>query len=997
VHLHSLRIASLALPLVLLIVCGCGGTSAPPATFTLAATASTTVDPTNSVTLNATSSTGTTGLGVSWALSGTGCTGATCGSLTTVSNASATYVAPAVVTSALSVTVTATSVQDTSISTSIALTVPPNPSITTAAGALAAGGVGTPYSATLAGTGGVPPYTWSEVNGNLPPGLSLNQATGVLSGTPTGAVNSTFTVQLRDSGSPSLTATAGYTLAITAPAITITTTSMPAATLNNAYSATVAATGGVGALTYSIAAGALPAGLTLSSAGAITGTPTVAGTAVFTVQATDSYNDYGSAKLSITVSYPMLSITTTSLPNATDGEQYTQMLNATGGSGTGYSWSITSGTLPTGLTLSSLGNLMGKPMAATTSPISFTVQVEDSANNLASATLMLTVNNYLQITTVALLPGTVSTAYSTTLKATGGAGSYTWILATGTPNPGLSLSASGQITGAPTSVGVYTFQVQVKDAGGESAFASYGLVVNSATLPSCTHDGSGNGVLSGTYGMLLTGFDPAGLPYDMAGAFTADGAGNVTSGMADVNGLSFVNSHGGAVQTEQNYTFSGSYSIGGTDHRGMATWTNTGAAASGLPPTSTFCFSTEAITGGVAQSGRIILADGSGYVLTGFFQIRTGTVNTATLSSGYAFGFQGSSAGGPQPVRQAGIGQVVFNGSGGINGGQLDFANYDSATQSTQYNAQVPLLTTAANSAIGYTMGATGRGTITLGITQGSNTATVTFIAYAVGAGNKLLLLSTDASNALLAGQAIQQANITYSQSGFTGSSVYHKFHTTSVTAPVYDDIRVGQYTFNGAGGVNEVRDQNSGGMVSLDLTRTGTYTVSSSGYLTISGLNTNTPNFYLYGPGSGFGLDGALGIGFYTMLGQTVPSGGFSASALAGTSFALGTVSPLAYNINPTHNYPQTESGTLQFGSGGMLTGTTDTVQAPGSSEDMTLDSTISGPTYGVEPTTGRIAISIGSTPFVVGYMISPTEATLIQVQNTAGWDGDSFDLFQQ
>jgi len=221
---------------------------------------------------------------------------------------------------------------------------------------------------------------------------------------------------------------------------------------------------------------------------------------------------------------------------------------------------------------------------------------------------------------------------------------------------------------------------------------------------------------------------------------------------------------------------------------------------------------------------------------------------------------------------------------------------------------------------------------VTLGISQGSTTSTESSIVYTVGTGNKLLLLSKDASNALLSGHAIQQANVAYSESGFTGSSVYHRFHTTAVTSQVYDDVRVGQYTFNGSGGVSEVRDQNSGGMVDLDIMRTGTYTLASTGYLTISGANSNQPNFYLYGPGSGFGVDGSLGIGFYTLLEQTAPSGGFSASALAGTRFVLGTVSPLAYSVNPTNNYPQTECGTIDFGSGGTLTGTTDTVQAPGS-----------------------------------------------------------------
>ena len=83
-------------------------------------------------------------------MSGTGCSGAACGSLTSVSNASATYVAPSTVASVLNVTVTATSVQDAGIITSISLTGPPNPSITTTAGGLTPGVMGTAYSLMLA-------------------------------------------------------------------------------------------------------------------------------------------------------------------------------------------------------------------------------------------------------------------------------------------------------------------------------------------------------------------------------------------------------------------------------------------------------------------------------------------------------------------------------------------------------------------------------------------------------------------------------------------------------------------------------------------------------------------------------------------------------------------------------------------------------------------------------------------------------------------------------
>ncbi len=96
-----------------------------------------------------------------------------------------------------------------------------------------------------------------------------------------------------DSSAPSQTAQATLTLSITSTSggstLTLTTTTLPNATLNTAYSATLAAAGGVTPYTFSLASGSsLPTGLTLSSAGAISGTPTKAGSTAFSVQVVDS-------------------------------------------------------------------------------------------------------------------------------------------------------------------------------------------------------------------------------------------------------------------------------------------------------------------------------------------------------------------------------------------------------------------------------------------------------------------------------------------------------------------------------------------------------------------------------------------------------------------------------------------------------------------------------------------------------------------------------------
>ncbi|HTY92737.1 MAG TPA: putative Ig domain-containing protein, partial [Steroidobacteraceae bacterium] len=139
------------------------------------------------------------------------------------------------------------------------------------------GQVGAAYSSTLASTGGTPPVSWSIIGGALPAGLSLNQSTGVISGTPTVSVsNSSITFQVQDSGTPKQTKSIPLTLTIAPATLTITTASLPNGMVGSAYSTTLMATGGTTPLSWSILSGALPTGLSLNqSTGVISGTPTV--------------------------------------------------------------------------------------------------------------------------------------------------------------------------------------------------------------------------------------------------------------------------------------------------------------------------------------------------------------------------------------------------------------------------------------------------------------------------------------------------------------------------------------------------------------------------------------------------------------------------------------------------------------------------------------------------------------------------------------------------
>jgi len=255
---------------------------------------------------------------------------------------------------------------------------------------LAGGTVGTAYSQPLAATGGTTPYTWSRSSGTLPTGLTL-ASNGTISGTPTAAGTYSFTVTVTDSAATKASVSKALSITVTATSgpLTISTSSLVNATLGTAYSQALSASGGKAPYTWSRSAGTLPTGLTLSSAGVISGTPAANGTFSFTVKVTDSATTAATTtkSLSITVSSVPLSITTASLPGGSLGTAYSQTLSATGGVSP-YSWSY-NGTLPAGILISSAGSVTGTPTAAGT--YSFTVLVADSKSTTATKALSLVI------------------------------------------------------------------------------------------------------------------------------------------------------------------------------------------------------------------------------------------------------------------------------------------------------------------------------------------------------------------------------------------------------------------------------------------------------------------------------------------------------------------------------------------------------------------------------------------------------------------------------
>jgi hypothetical protein len=187
------------------------------------------------------------------------------------------------------VTVTVTDSSSPALTATASLTLLVSaPSLTITTASLPAGSVGAAYSATVAVTGGTPTYTWSATG--LPGGLSINNS-GTISGTPTSSGTFSVTATVKDSSTPQLNTSQSFSLTINAQLTFTCTTANGPTFVGASYTNTCTAAGGASGYTFSVSAGALPAGLSANASGSaytITGKPTAAGAYSFTVQAKDS-------------------------------------------------------------------------------------------------------------------------------------------------------------------------------------------------------------------------------------------------------------------------------------------------------------------------------------------------------------------------------------------------------------------------------------------------------------------------------------------------------------------------------------------------------------------------------------------------------------------------------------------------------------------------------------------------------------------------------------
>jgi large repetitive protein len=379
-------------------------------------------------------------------------------------------------------------------------------------------------------SGGTGPYTWTLASGALPAGVTINAATGVVSGTPTAA--GSFAPVLRVTDAALVTATsAPYSIVINAVPAISTPATLPGGQVGVVYTSTIIiGTGGTTPYVWSITG--QPAGITInSSSGAVTGTPTVAGTfSSVVVTLTDGVTATATRTYSITIAPAPLVISTATLPAGQMSVAYSTTLAATGGT-LPYTWSATSG-LPPGLLMSTAGVLSGTPTTAGTYA-SVLVRVTDAASVVTNKTFSITIAPAPLVISTATLPaGQLTVAYSTTLAATGGTLPYTWSVTSGLP-AGLVMSTGGVLSGTPTSVGTYaSVLVRVTDAASvvtnktfSITIAPAPLVISTATLPagqmsvaySTTLAATGG---TGAYTWTVTSGMPAGLAMSTAGVLS---------------------------------------------------------------------------------------------------------------------------------------------------------------------------------------------------------------------------------------------------------------------------------------------------------------------------------------------------------------------------------------------------------------------------------------------------------------------------------------------
>jgi len=869
--------------------------------------------------------------------------------------------------------------------------------------------------------------TWSVSGGGTLTGSTSTSVT-YIAPTPVTA-NQTATVTATSVADA--TKSASVSVIVTPPPTVTTTSPLTAGTVGAAYSVPLQASGGAGALTWSLASGTLPNGLSLSSSGVISGTPTATGTSTFTVQVADSGSPALTAtkQLSITVNPAPLAIVTATLPNGTLQSTYNSTLQASGGT-TPYTWSVTVGALPTGLTLNAAtGQISGVPTTSGTS--AFTVTVTDSAAptpQTKSKQFSILVNPVLSVSTASLPNGTVGTAYSQQLQSSGGTAPITWSVTVGTLPAGLTLNGgTGVISGTPTAAATSNFTVQAADASTpqQTATKALSIIVNAAplaitttTLPNGTVGVAYNTTLQSSGGTppvmwaVTVGALPAGLTLNTStGAitgsptttatsnFTVTATDSATTPQTATQALSITVVASGVNNSELNgqYAFllsgfdaggpvaiAGEFAADGAGHltnglqdvnriSGVTTsqaFTGTYALAADNRGTLTMEPRPFAFSVGSITSGVAAKAHIIEFDATG-----TNVVGVLQKQDPTAFSvaqFSGDYAfGASSPTLKSGVAARFgvagrFTASGGALTSVVADADDNGTVQA------IPSFTGT------YTVAANGRGTITL--SPPGATTPVNASCYIVSA-SEALLMSIDpqtglTANSLFAGSVLKQVGGPFTISSLNGTDVISLEGLGSTAGT--SDVQVGLLVPVGNGSFTLSTDENNGGTVTSNAPVSGTYAVAANGRVTVTG-GAHPPVIYLVSQDKGFivGTDTSVTMGFFEpQVGTNFTNASLSGNYIFGELAPVVSSSPLSSGIaSPNGGTPGTISGTSDNNQiGTIVAGQTFTAPYTVSSNGRT--------TMGTAPNTNVMYIVSSSKAVFISTKTTKTNSTITVVE---------------
>ena len=345
------------------------------------------------------------------------------------------------------------------------------------------GFVGEFYTHTFEGEGGCGPalpYEFKILSGSLPPGVSLG-SDGTVAGIPEQGGSWSFWLELGDEDPPSAdwcfpSASERLFTITVAPGLRIEQKPLSPIVSGRPYSLQLAATGG-GPQTWSIWAGRLPAGITLSTNGLLSGTPTAVGNFTFIVQvAVGERSDTKTLTLTVVEGLKIAQVTA---PAAEVGRPFRMELRATGGEGQG-TWSLSGGTLlPSGLSLDpATGVISGEPTLAGSFPVK--VSVTDRLGFADTVDVSLGVAAKLAIAKKPLPAARVGRRYRAAVAVLGGVAPRAWKILRGSLPAGIRLDrATGVLGGTPQRAATFRVWLQVTDDLGATSTGTYTLKVRS--------------------------------------------------------------------------------------------------------------------------------------------------------------------------------------------------------------------------------------------------------------------------------------------------------------------------------------------------------------------------------------------------------------------------------------------------------------------------------------------------------------------------------------